>query len=101
MSSLLADQIYPAVEAVAVANAALDAFAEAPLWSMSIRDVGALVIAVERLSNRVASAKVAVIAQAEKSLVRTLLGAKSTPAWLKVAADVPSWDGRAPLPRAH
>lgn len=101
MSSLLVDQIHPAVEAVAAANAALDAFAEAPLWSMSIRDVGALVIAVEKLSNRVASAKVAVIAQAEKSLVRTLLGAKSTHAWLKVAADVPSWDGRARLQLAH
>ncbi len=66
MSSLLADQVHPAAEAVAAANAALDAFAEVPLWSMSIRDVGALVIAVEKLANRVASAKVAVIAQAEK-----------------------------------
>ncbi|HEY5454026.1 MAG TPA: DUF222 domain-containing protein [Acidothermaceae bacterium] len=101
MSSLLVDQVHPAVGAVAAVNAALDAFAEAPLWSMSIRDVGALVVAVEKLANRVASAKVAVIAQAEKSLVRTLVGAKSTHAWLKVAADVPSWDGRARLQLAH
>jgi hypothetical protein len=101
MSSLLADQVHPAAEAVAAGNAALDAFIEAPLWSMSIRDTAALVIAVEKLANRVASAKVAVIAQAEKSLVRTLLGAKSTHAWLKVAADVPSWDGRARLQLAH
>jgi hypothetical protein len=101
MSSLLADQVHPAAEAVATMNAALDAFAEAPLWSMPIRDVGALVIAVEKIVNRVASAKVAAIAQAEKSLVRTLLGAKSTHAWLKAAADVPSWDGRARLQLAH
>ncbi len=101
MSSLLADQVHPAAEAVAEMNAALDAFGEAPLWSMSIRDQSALVIALEKLANRVASVKVAALAQAEKSLVRTLLGAKSTHAWLKAAADVPSWDGRARLQLAY
>ena len=101
MSSLLADQVHPAIEAVAEMNAALDAFGEAPLWSLSIRDQGALVVAVEKLANRVDSMKVVVLAQAEKSLVRTLLGAKSTHAWLKVVADVPSWDGRARLQLAH
>jgi hypothetical protein len=101
MSSLVVDQVHPAAEAVAAMNAALDAFAEAPLWSISIRDLAALVIGVEKLKNRVDSVKVTVLAQAEKSLVRTLLGAKSTHAWLKAAADVPSWDGRARLQLAQ
>jgi hypothetical protein len=101
MSSLLVDQVHPAAEAVAAMNAAIDAFAEAPLWSMSIRDLAALVIEVEKVANRIDSVQVAAIAQAEKSLVRTLLGAKSTHAWLKTAADVPSWMGRARLQLAH
>jgi hypothetical protein len=101
MSSLLADQVHPAAEAVATMNAAFDTFAAAPLWSMSIRDLATLVVDVEKVKNRIAAVQVAVIAQAEKSLVRTLLGAKSTHAWLKVAADVPLWDGRARLQLAH
>jgi Domain of unknown function (DUF222) len=101
MSSLLVDQVHPATEAVAAMNVALDDFATAPLWSMPIRDLAALVIDVEKLKNRLASVQVTVIAQAEKSLVRTIAGAKTTHAWLKTAADVPSWDGRARLQLAH
>ncbi len=41
-------------------NAALDDFADASLWSMSIHQGAALVIAVEKLANRVDSMKVAV-----------------------------------------
>ena len=82
-------------------NAALDDFADASLWSMSIHQGAALVIAVEKLANRVDSMKVAVIAQAEKSLVRTLGGAKTTYGWLHTAADVPKWQGRARLQLAH
>ncbi len=101
MSSLLVDQVYPAAQAVAAMNAALDDFADASLWSMSIHDVAALVIAVEKLANRVDSVKVTVIAQAEKSLVRTLGGAKTTHGWLNTAADVPKWQGHARLQLAH
>ena len=68
---------------------------------MSMRDLAALAVDVEKVANRLAAVKVAVIAQAEKSLVRTLLGAKTTHGWLKAAADVPSWEGRARLQLAH
>ena len=101
MSSLLVDTVHPATEAVAAMNAALDDFANAALWSMSIHDVAALVIGVEKLANRVDAMKVAVIAQAEKSLVRTLAGAKTTYGWFKTVADVPAWQGRARLELAH
>jgi hypothetical protein len=101
MSSLLVEQTHPATEAIAAINAALDEFAQAPLWAMSMRQVAALVVDVEKLSNRIDSVKVAVIAQAEKSLVRTMLGAKSTHGWLKTVADVPSWQGRARLQLGH
>ena len=101
MSSLLVDSVHPATQAVAAMNAVLDDFAEASLWSMSIHDVAALVIAVEKLANRLDAVKVAVIAQAEKSLVRTLGGAKTTYGWLHTAADVPKWQGHARLHLAH
>jgi hypothetical protein len=101
MSSLLVDQVHPAAKAVAAMNAALDDFAAASLWSMSMREVADLVVEVEKFANRVNSAQVAVIAQADKSLVRTLAGAKTTHAWLKTAADVPPWHGRARLQLAH
>ena len=78
-------------------NAAIDKFAETSLWSMSIREVAALVVDIEKLGNRVAAMQVAVVAQAEKSLVRTLAGAKTTHGWLTGAADVPTWQGRARL----
>src|SRR5450755_2743791 len=101
MSSLLVDSVHPATQAVAAMNAALDDFAEASLWSMSIHEVAAVVIAAEKLANRLDSVKVAVVAQAEKSLVRTLGGAKTTHGWLHTAADVPKWQGRARLQLAH
>ena len=94
MSSLVVDQVHPAAQAVAVMNVALDDIAAAALWSMSIRELADLVVGVEKLANRLDSVQVAVIAQAEKSLVRTLAGAKTTHGWLKTAADVPSWEGR-------
>jgi len=97
MSSLLVDQTPPAAEAVAAMNAAIDEFGEASLWSMSIHQVAALVIEVEKLANRVDAMKVAVLAQADKSLVRTLGGAKTTYRWLHTVADVPAWQGRARL----
>ena len=101
MSSLLVDQVHPAAQAVAAMNVALDDIAAASLWSMSIRELADLVVGVEKLANRLDSGQVAVIAQAEKSLVRTLAGAKTTHGWLKTAADVPSWEGRARLQLGH
>ena len=78
-------------------NVALDSFADAALWSMSIRDLAALVVGVEKVARRVAAVQVAVLGQADGALVRTLLAAKSTPVWLRTAADVPTWVGRARL----
>jgi Domain of unknown function (DUF222) len=101
MSSLLVDHVHPAAEAVAAMSGALDDFAQASLWSMSMREVAEMVIGVEKLANRLASVQVSVLAQAEKSQVRTLAGAKTTHAWLKTAADVPGWMGRARLQLGH
>jgi len=101
MSSLHVDQAHPAAEAVASMNAALDEFAAAPLWSIPTRELADLVVELEKVSNRLDAAKVASLAQAETSLVRTLLAAKTTHGWLKAAADVPSWMGRARLELAH
>jgi hypothetical protein len=101
MSSLHVDQAHPAAEAVASMNAALDEFAAAPLWSIPTRELADLVVQLEKVSNRLDAAKVASLAQAETSLVRTLVAAKNTHGWLKTAADVPSWVGRARLELAH
>jgi len=101
MSSLHVDQAHPAAEAVAAMHAALDEFAAAPLWSIPTRELADLVVQLEKVANRLDSAKVTSLAQAETSLVRTLLAAKTTHGWLKTAADVPSWVGRARLQLAH
>ncbi|HZV25564.1 MAG TPA: DUF222 domain-containing protein [Acidothermaceae bacterium] len=101
MSSLHVDQAHPAAEAVAAMNAALDEFAAAPLWSMPTRALADLVVQLEKVANRLDAAQVTILAQAETSLVRTLLAAKTTHGWLKTAADVPSWMGRARLQLAH
>jgi hypothetical protein len=97
MSSVTSDYRHPAVEAVDAMNVALDGFADAALWSMPMRDLAALVVSVEKVARRVAAVQVAVLGQADGALVRTLVGAKSTPAWLHTAADVPAWAGRARL----
>jgi Domain of unknown function (DUF222) len=97
MSSVISDYRHPAVEAVDAMNVALDGFADAALWSMPMRDLAALVVAVEKVARRVAAVQVSVLGQADGALVRTLVGAKSTPAWLHAAADVPRWVGRARL----
>ena len=101
MSSLHVDQAHPAIEAVAAMNAALDDFANAPLWSIPARELADLVVQLEKVANRLDAAQVTSLAQAETSLVRTLLASKTTHGWLKTAADVPSWVGRARLQLAH
>jgi hypothetical protein len=101
MSSLHVEQAHPAAEAVAAMNVALDEFAAAPLWSIPTRELADLIVQLEKVSNRLDAAKVTSLAQGETSLVRTLLGARSTHGWLKTAADVPSWVGRARLQLAH
>jgi Domain of unknown function (DUF222) len=101
MSSAVSDYRHPAVEAVDAMNVALDEFGEAALWSMPMRDLAALVVSVEKVARRVAAAQVAVLGQADGALVRTLVGAKSTPVWLHTAADVPAWVGRARLGLHH
>ena len=96
----MSDYKHPAVAAVEAMNLALDQFADASLWSMSVRDLAALVVAVEKLARRVAAVvavQVSVLGQADSALVRTLLAAKTTPVWLHAAADVPRWVGRARL----
>ncbi len=101
MSSVVSDYRHPAVEAVDAMNVALDGFGEAALWSMPMRDLAALVVSVEKVARRVAAVQVAVLGQADGALVRTLVGAKSTPGWLHTAADVPAWVGRARLGLHH
>jgi hypothetical protein len=57
MSSLHVDQAHPAAEAVAAMNAALDDFADAPLWSMPARELADLVVQLERAANRLDAAQ--------------------------------------------
>jgi uncharacterized protein DUF222 len=97
MSSVVGDYKHPAAAAVEAMNVALDEFSDASLWSMSVRDLAALVVAVEKLARRIAAVQVSVLGQADSALVRNLLAAKSTPVWLRTAADVPTWVGRARL----
>jgi Domain of unknown function (DUF222) len=101
MSSVVSDYRHPAAEAVDAMNVALDNFADAGLWSMPMRDLAGLVVAVEKVARRVAAAQVQVLGQADSALVRTLAGAKTTPGWLHGAADVPRWVGRARLGLHH
>lgn len=101
MSSLHVDQAHPAAEAVAAMHAALDDFADAPLWSIPTRELADLVVQLEKVANRLDAAQVTSLQQAETSLCRTLLAARTTHGWLKTAADVPSWVGRARLELAH
>lgn len=97
MSSVISDYRHPAVEALDAINVALDSFADASLWSMPTRDLAALVVGVEKVARRVAAVQVQVLGQADGGLVRTLTAAKSTEVWLRGAADVPTWVGRARL----
>jgi hypothetical protein len=97
MSAVTTDYQHPAVEAVAMIAAGLDALANASLWSMSTVDVGQLVVAVERIDRRVSAAQVAVLAQADRSGVADQTGASSTAVWLHNVADLPVGVGRARL----
>ena len=85
---------HPAFAAVDAVNAALDELAEASLWSLPTAEAARLVVEVERVARRVASAQLTVLAQGESVAVRTLTGARTTPLWLRAAADVPAWAGR-------
>ncbi len=85
---------HPAFAAVEAVNAALDELAEASLWSLPTADAARLVVEVEKVARRVASAQLTVLAQAESVGVRALTGARTTPLWLRSAADVPTWAGR-------
>jgi hypothetical protein len=97
MSSVVADYLHPAIEAVGAIDAALTELADAPLWSMSAAEVARLVMAVERIGRRLDSAKVTLLAQADGSGVAAQTGASSTVAWLRDVADVPVRVGRARL----
>jgi hypothetical protein len=97
MSAITTDYQHPAIEAVAMIDAGLDALREASLWSMSTTDVGQLVIAVERIARRVAASQVAALAQADRSGIADQTGASSTAVWLHNVADLPVGVGRARL----
>jgi hypothetical protein len=97
MSAVTTDYQHPAIEAVAMIVAGLDALREASLWSMSTVDVGQLVVAVECIDRRVSAAQVAVLAQADRSGIADQTGASSTAAWLHNVADLPVGVGRARL----
>ena len=85
---------HPAFAAVEAVNAALDELAGAALWSLPAADAARLVVEVEKVSRRVTSAQMTVLAQANSVAVRTLTGARTTPLWLRAAADVPVWAGK-------
>ena len=97
MSAVPTDYQHPAVAAVAMISAGLDAFADASLWSMSTADVGQLVVAMERLGRRVSAAQVSALAQADRSGIADQTGASSTPVWLHNVTDLPVGIGRARL----
>jgi hypothetical protein len=97
MSAVINDYQHPAIEAVAMIDAGLDALGEASLWSMSTTDAGQLVIAVERIARRVSAAQVATLAQADRSGIANQTGASSTAVWLHNVADLPVGVGRARL----
>ena len=64
---------------------------------MSTPEVGQLVVALERLSRRVAAAQVSALAQADRSGIADQTGASSTAVWLHNVADLPVGIGRARL----
>jgi hypothetical protein len=101
MSAITSDYQHPAVEAVAMINAGLDALAEASLWSMSTADVGQLVMAIERIARRACAAQVAALAQADRCGIADQTGASSTAVWLHNVADLPVGVGRARLALHH
>ncbi len=97
MSAIPTDYQHPAVEAVGLIGAGLDALEDASLWSLSTAEVGSLVVAVERLSRRVSAAQVSVLAQADSSGIADQTGASSTAVWLHNVTDLPVGVGRARL----
>src|SRR2546423_712361 len=99
MSSLVSGVTHPAFAAVEAINAALDELGEASLWSLSTADAALLVVEVEKLARRVTSAQLTVLSQANSVAVRTLTGARTTPLWLRSAADVPVGVGKNRLAR--
>jgi len=101
MSSLVSGVTHPAFAAVEAVNAALDELADASLWSLSTAEAARLVVEVEKVSRRVGSAQLMVLAQADSVAVRALTGARSTSLWLRGAADVPVFAGRGRLALHH
>jgi hypothetical protein len=101
MSSLIAEHTHPATAAVADLNAAIDPLSAASLWSMSRSEIAELVLEVEKVRRRLDAVSGVVLTQADVTGARTLLASKSTPVWLRAAADVPVWEGRARLALAH
>ena len=83
------DLKHPALAAVDTVSGGLDELAEANLWSLPERELGALLAQLERLSHRLAYAQVTALAQAVGSDLAARDGATSLPAWLRATADVP------------
>jgi hypothetical protein len=97
MSAVPTDYQHPAVAAVAMIAAGLDAFGDASLWSMSTAEVGQLVVTMERIARRVSAAQVSALAQADRSGIAGQTGATSTAVWLHNVTDLPVGIGRARL----
>lgn len=88
---------HPAVEAAGAIGAALDALAEANLWSLPDGEMGSLLVELERLSRRLAHAQVVALGQANGTGLAVRDGATSLAAWLRAAADVPNATSKARL----
>jgi hypothetical protein len=89
MSSAWAENAHPAVAAVAAIDAATSEVLSANLWSLPAGELARLLVATEIAARRLDAARVALTAQAERSLVAEHEGATSLPAFLRAAADVP------------
>ena len=88
---------HPAIVAVDTIATALDSLAAANLWSLPDRQLGELLLDLERLARRLAHAQLTALGQAAGSKLPTRDGATSLPAWLKATADVPIGTAKARL----
>src|SRR4051812_20874681 len=83
MSSTAAPRLlrHPVVDAVSRLHAELDAVAEAPLWSLSGEEAGALLCSLTKAKARVGELELRAAAQAARAEVGQSVGATSAASW--------------------
>src|SRR3954453_572400 len=75
-----ADTVMAALDAL---DAVLDGLVEAPLWRLSLEQVGEFVRRLARAENRVVAAQVAAVGEGVSRGLHTLSGSKTGAAWLR------------------